>query len=168
MVDGYDKGVPSRELTYPPDKAYLKMIFLQVGYVNFLEGIYIYIYSIYQNGFSLQQTMAAESPWLTYEAWWRWIRWVGVVCEQYLWQKRFVGGLSGRARAGCLNDLNETLVVATWWQLNSYFLICSPPKIRGRWTQFDYCNIFQMHWNHQVDETFGENNKQPYSYSANN
>ena len=51
MVDGYDKGVPSRELTYPPDKAYLKMIFLQVGYVNFLEGIYLYIYSIYQNGF---------------------------------------------------------------------------------------------------------------------
>ena len=43
--------LPSRELAYPPDKAYLKMIFLfqgifeddfpfsQVGYVNFLEGI---------------------------------------------------------------------------------------------------------------------------------
>ena len=37
--------IPSRELTYPTDKAYLKMIFLfhpfpQVGYVNFLEGIF--------------------------------------------------------------------------------------------------------------------------------
>ena len=33
--------LPSRELTYPPDKAYLKMIFPfpQVGYVNSLEGI---------------------------------------------------------------------------------------------------------------------------------
>ena len=33
--------LPSRELTYPPDKAYLKMMFLfpQVGYDNFLEGI---------------------------------------------------------------------------------------------------------------------------------
>ena len=32
--------IPSRELTYPPEMAYLKMIFLfpQVGYVNFLEG----------------------------------------------------------------------------------------------------------------------------------
>jgi len=36
--------VPSMELTYPPDKAYLKMIFLfprWVGYVNPLEGIFL-------------------------------------------------------------------------------------------------------------------------------
>ena len=33
--------LPSRGLTYPPDKAYLKMMFLfpRLGYVNFLEGM---------------------------------------------------------------------------------------------------------------------------------
>ena len=41
---GANGGVLSRELTYPPDKAYLKIFeddfhFPQVGYVNSLEGI---------------------------------------------------------------------------------------------------------------------------------
>ena len=36
----FTEELPSRELTYPPDTAYLKMIFLfpRVGYVNSLEG----------------------------------------------------------------------------------------------------------------------------------
>ena len=35
-----------RELTYPPDKACLNL-FPKVGYVSFLEGIYICIYHIF-------------------------------------------------------------------------------------------------------------------------
>ena len=36
----FSHKLPSTELTYLPDKAYLKMSFLfpQVGYVSFLEG----------------------------------------------------------------------------------------------------------------------------------
>ena len=43
------KRLPSGELTYPPDKAYLKMMifpFPRLGYISFLEGIrFILIFS---------------------------------------------------------------------------------------------------------------------------